>query len=254
MFMVCFPRADVLRNIAESVRDLVSDVVIEITADGLYLMAMDASAVAVAELRLPRSGFVDFQLDGSECERVGLSLTALSLIVKCFDGASMLELRSGFLADAKLHVTDRKAITFVLNTMDIAHDKMEVPAFFPAVRATLKSDLLKRLMVDVGVFGTRCALTCSCGVLKISFDGGDHGTAIVVVNGLEGCEDVHTDSELNGATTLSLRYMRMFTKGGSLGKRVVIDLTSDKPVRVSYAIDAFSGGSLVYYLAPQAAD
>ncbi len=254
--MVCFPRADVLRNIAESVRDLVSDVVIDIKPEGLYMLAMDASAVAVAELRLPRAGFVDFVLERAE-ERVcvGVSLVALSMVVKCFDPASRLELRSDP-ANAKLHVTDRRAITFVLNTMDIEHDLLSVPPCFSAVQARLKSDLMKRLMTDVGVFGTRCALSCAAGVLSIEFDGGDHGRAAVVLNEMEGVE-VAASGNLE-LITLSLRYMRMFSKAGSLGKNVTIMLpesgASSGPVRVNYPIDSFEGGSLMFYLAPQVSD
>ena len=70
----------ILKQIVQAIKELVTEVNIDVSPDGLHIQAMDSSHVALVNLRLNKSGFEFYR-----CEKpmtLGLSVTNLCKVMK----------------------------------------------------------------------------------------------------------------------------------------------------------------------------
>ena len=82
MFNAKLSEGTILKKLIESIKDLVSDINLDITSSRISLQAMDSSHVALVTLNLSSDGFEEYRCDKSSLT-LGLSVTSLSKIMKC---------------------------------------------------------------------------------------------------------------------------------------------------------------------------
>ena len=82
MFNAKLSEGILLKKLIESIKDLVSDINLDITASRISLQAMDSSHVALVTLNLSSDGFEEYRCDKSSLT-LGLSVSNLSKIMKC---------------------------------------------------------------------------------------------------------------------------------------------------------------------------
>ena len=82
MFNAKLSQGITLKKLIESIKDLVSDINLDITSSRISLQAMDSSHVALVTLNLSSDGFEEYRCDKSSLT-LGLSVTSLSKIMKC---------------------------------------------------------------------------------------------------------------------------------------------------------------------------
>jgi proliferating cell nuclear antigen len=70
-----------LKKLIESIKDLVTDINLDITGTGISLQAMDSSHVALVTLNLSPDGFEEYRCDKQMT--LGVSIANLSKIMKC---------------------------------------------------------------------------------------------------------------------------------------------------------------------------
>ena len=81
MFQAKLSEGILLKKLIESIKDLVTDINLEITATGISLQAMDSSHVALVTLNLSSEGFEEYRCDKQMT--LGVSVQNLSKIMKC---------------------------------------------------------------------------------------------------------------------------------------------------------------------------
>ena len=81
MFQAKLSEGILLKKLIESIKDLVTDINLEITATGISLQAMDSSHVALVTLNLSWEGFEEYRCDKQMT--LGVSVQNLSKIMKC---------------------------------------------------------------------------------------------------------------------------------------------------------------------------
>ena len=82
MFNAKLSEGTILKKLIESIKDLVSDINLDITSSRISLQAMDSSHVALVTLNLSSDGFEEYRCDKSSLT-LGLSVASLSKIMKC---------------------------------------------------------------------------------------------------------------------------------------------------------------------------
>lgn len=80
MFHAKLADGQVLRKLIESIKDLVTDVNLDVTSSGISLQAMDSSHVALVTLNLSADGFEQFRCDKQMT--LGVAIASLSKILK----------------------------------------------------------------------------------------------------------------------------------------------------------------------------
>merc|ERR1719163_783921 len=80
MFEAKLKEGGILKKIVEAIKDVVSDVNIDVSASGLSLQAMDGSHVALVSLNLSMEGFEHYRCDANMV--LGLSIATLAKVMK----------------------------------------------------------------------------------------------------------------------------------------------------------------------------
>ena len=92
MFEAILPEANTLKKIIESIKDLVTDVNIDVTPQGLSLQAMDSSHVALVSLVLKHAGFSTYRADRSMT--LGISISNFAKVLKLANPDDEVHLRA----------------------------------------------------------------------------------------------------------------------------------------------------------------
>lgn len=70
-----------IKKLIDSIKDLVSDINLDVTALGIGLQAMDSSHVALVTLQLTSEGFEEYRCDKQMT--LGVSIQNLSKVLRC---------------------------------------------------------------------------------------------------------------------------------------------------------------------------
>lgn len=81
MFVARLKEGILLKKLIESIKDLVTDINLDISGAGISLQAMDSSHVALVTLSLSFEGFEEYRCDKQMT--LGVNITNLSKIMKC---------------------------------------------------------------------------------------------------------------------------------------------------------------------------
>ena len=92
MFEATLKEAATLKKIIDAIKDLVTDVNIDATPQGLSLQAMDSSHVALVSLTLGASGFHTYRADRPMT--LGISITNLNKVLKLASNEDQVTLRA----------------------------------------------------------------------------------------------------------------------------------------------------------------
>lgn len=92
MFEAKLSEGLIFKKIVEAIKELVTDVNIDITPTGISLQAMDNSHVALVSLQLSMDGFESFRSD--KPMTIGVNITNLSKIMKLGDNEDTMTLKA----------------------------------------------------------------------------------------------------------------------------------------------------------------
>jgi len=92
MFVSKLKEGILLKKLIESIKELVTDINLDITGAGISLQAMDSSHVALVTLSLTAEGFEEYRCDKQMT--LGLNIINLSKIMKCAGNDDSIILRT----------------------------------------------------------------------------------------------------------------------------------------------------------------
>lgn len=92
MFEAKLLNGGILKKIIEAIKDVVSEVNIDVSAAGLSLQAMDGSHVALVSLNLSMEGFEHYRADTNMV--LGLSIATLAKVMKLADANDSITLQA----------------------------------------------------------------------------------------------------------------------------------------------------------------
>lgn len=91
MFIAKLADGNLLRKIVDSIKELVTDVNLDVSPSGISIQAMDSSHVALVQLKLDRDGFAEYRCD--KCVTLGLSITNLGKVLRLVTGNDAITLK-----------------------------------------------------------------------------------------------------------------------------------------------------------------
>lgn len=81
MFFAKLGEGLLIKKLVDSIKDLVSDINLDVTSVGISLQAMDSSHVALVTLHLSSEGFEEYRCDKQMT--LGVSISNLSKVLRC---------------------------------------------------------------------------------------------------------------------------------------------------------------------------
>jgi len=243
----------ILKQVIESIKDLVTDANVDCSEDEISIQCMDGSHVSLVAVSLSASAF-----DHYRCDRpisLGINSNNMSKIFKMMGNDDIVVLRAeegGDNLGLIFESTKSETIAdFELKLMEIANEQLGIPDSPYKCSIQMPSNEFQRIVRDLQVLGDTCAISCTKEGVRFCVQGPlGTGNILVKSNAAEKEEDqVIIDMEEPVELNFALRYLNFFTKATSLSSKVIISMSPEVPVVVEYPIDDV--GYIKYFLAPK---
>ena len=240
-------QSNAIRILFEALKDILTDVNLLISPDGLKIISMDGSKQAVVNLKLEASKFEIFNCKSSIT--AGLNMTSLYKIIKSVKNSDIISFYILESSSTKLYIEiDNKEkktnILTVLKLLDIDEDILDIPNIeFDTVK-TMPSNDFQSYIRELSIITNKIKLESKDNKFTLSGEGDFAETKINV--GDSNTELV--DSNVSASGTFYIKYLLLFTKSTNLCTTVEIYLKNNYPLILVYNVANL--GKLQYCLAP----
>ena len=240
-------QSNAIRILFEALKDILTDVNIQISPDGLKIISMDGSKQAVVNLKLESNKFEKFYCQSSI--KAGLNMTSLYKIIKSVKNNDIITFYILAESSTKLNILienrEKKTnILTVLKLLDIDEDILSIPNIeFDTVK-TMPSNDFQSYIRELSIITNKVTLESNNNNFSLSGEGDFAETKINVGDSNNG--EITTDHYAKG--TFYIKYLLLFTKSTNLCTTVEIYLKNQFPLILVYNVANL--GKLQYCLAP----
>lgn len=253
MFYAKLNESSNFKKLIESIKDIVSEINLEISSNGINLQAMDSSHVALVTVNLLSEGFQEFKCD--KTMNLGIQVGNLWKLMKCGSNDDSLILKSES-DSSQLNIRFenkkmKKACDLNLNLITIDTEHLNIPQTSYGSTVIMSSSEFSRLTKELYAISETVNIETSQTAVIFSVSNEQvNGSIKLDANDSSSQEEmtiVKVEEPVN--LNFALRYLNMFTKATTLTDQVWLSLSTEYPLRVEYKLGGL--GSLNYYLAPR---
>ncbi|KAF8821463.1 proliferating cell nuclear antigen PCna1 [Cardiosporidium cionae] len=261
--------ATILRRLFDVIKDMVAEVNLDCSEEGIRLQAMDTSHVSLVSLTLEDSGFLHYRCDRERA--LGLNMPSVCKVFKLCGSNDSVAIHNEDDNDSVTFVFENaaedKISNFALKLMSIDQDALGIPENDEAWDVVMKlpSKEFSNTCRTMQEFSDTLRIEVDKNGIKFC-TAGDVGRGAVVLKPREanGDDDVGVELKVRNPVNQSyaVKHLNQFAKAGSLCDSVTISLSSDKPIEVRFEItdklddaDAKTRmGEIKFFLAPKMDD
>jgi proliferating cell nuclear antigen len=215
----------ILADIVSIISEIVTEVRLKVTKDGLSLTAIDPANVAMIYFKIPASLFTEFEIEKEEDE-LGLNLNNLKAVLRrCKPGAALtLEKADNIL---KLGIQDRVKRDFSLALIEIDAEEKPLPEWEFNSVVKINSDTLTEVIEDCAIVSDACTFIA------------EPDKFIVEAHGLNSARAEFSNDEAeihsgNSTARFSLEYLSKFIKGAKISMNSTLSFSDNHPMRLDF--------------------
>lgn len=211
-------------EIVSIISDLVKEVRLKVTKDGLTLTAIDPANVAMVYFNLPKDLFSQYNLDKEEV--LGLNLDNLKAVLRrCGLGSSLIMEKVE--NSLKLGIQDKIKRDFTLALIDIEGEEKQMPEWEFKSVIKMDSEAFVDVVEDCLVVSDACTFIAEPDKFIVEAKGLHSLRAEFSSDELE----IHSDKSM---ARFSLEYLSKFIKGAKISDRVTINFSDNHPMRINF--------------------
>jgi|SRR3989344_1205469 len=214
----------ILSDIVSIISELVTEVRLKVTKEGMSLTAIDPANIAMVYFKVPADLFSQFELEKEEV--LGINLESLkSVLRRCGLGSSLTLKREDNLL--KLEIQDKIKRAFTLAMIDIESDEKEMPKW--EFKSVIKMDAqaFSEVIEDCLIVSDACTFVTSPTNFVVEAHGLNSARAEFSTDEVE----IYSD---NSTARFSLEYLNKFIKGSKISSRVTISFSDNHPMRIDF--------------------
>jgi len=227
-----------LSDIISIISELVNEVRLKVTKEGMSITAIDPANVAMVFFKMPNSLFSQFDVDKDEV--LGVNLENLKNVLRrCQMGSSLTISREDNLL--KFGIQDKIRREFNLALIDIEGEEKEMPQWEFKSVIKMDSSTFVEAIEDCMIVSDACTFIATPSSFVIEARGLNSAKIEFTSDEIE----IHSD---NSTARFSLEYLNKFIKGAKISSRVAINFSDNHPMRIN-----FSTGDVIlsFVLAPR---
>lgn len=214
----------IFSDIVSIISELVTEVRLKVTKEGLSLTAIDPANVAMVYFKIPSDLFATFEIDKDET--LGVNLENLRAVLRrCQMGSSLTIAREDNLL--KLGIQDKIKRDFTLALLDIEGDEKEMPHWDFKSVIRMNSDAFVSVIEDCTVVSDACTFHAEPNKFWVEASGLNSARAEFSAEEVE----IHSD---HSTARFSLEYLSKFMKGAKVSSNVAINFSDNHPMRVDF--------------------
>ena len=237
-------QASALRTIFEVLKDIINDVNVYFTPQGIKVVSLDTAHVTLINMFLPAENFEEYSCDTEII--AGINLTNMYKLLKSVTNNDSLRMKidDNDILEIEIENTVKHSTTkFRLKLLDINEDDLSVPDIDMDLVTTLPSVDFQRVARDMANLATDISIVRRGHLLELSCEG-DFADQKTVIE----CGPPKEAEPIGGV--YPLKYINMYTKATNLCSNVQLFQNSQNPklpLIVRYAIANL--GDVRFYLA-----
>jgi proliferating cell nuclear antigen len=214
----------ILADIISIISELVVEVKIKVTAEGMSLTAIDPANVAMVYFKIPNDLFSEFGLEKEEV--LGINLENLKAVLRrCQLGSSLILERVD--NQLKLTIQDRIKRDFSLALLDLDAEDKEVPKWEFKSVIKMDSSTLSEVIEDCSIVSDACTFAAEPTKFVVEA----HGLNSVKVEFTSDELEIYSD---RATARFSLEYLSKFIKGSKISSRVTVSFSDNHPMRIDF--------------------
>lgn len=235
-------KSDTLKGLVNIISTLIDEVKFTIGPDGMTLKAVDAAHVAMIEMEVGKDAFESYEADFCE---IGLDLDKVKGVLKLASSGDIVSMEQddthGRLVFKVGNITRR------MNLVDTATmNDPKVPQLSLATSISLMVDELQKGIRAADTISDHITLRAGPDFFELSCEGDTDSVSLRLEGssllGIEAAEEVRS--------MFPLDYFQNITKAIPAGTAVTVELDSDYPVKLVFAL-ADGAAKVRYLLAPR---
>lgn len=248
-------QATVLKNLFESIKEILVDINMVFTKSSIHCTAIDGSKSACVHFYLDTKNFEEYACIEDEVI-IGINMSSLHKLIKPISNGDIVMMKIFRNDRFRLHIvienTEKHTrTTSVLKLLDIDQQILTIPDVVFDNIITMPCSDFQRHCKDMMAVAEKVTFACTteCFVMKCT---GDFAEFLVEIQRMTGTEkdyvDTTTRKHNNVAGTFSLKYINLFIKSSNLCANVEIYLKKHYPLILVYKIGSL--GKIQFVLAP----
>jgi len=257
MFEARLNQGSLLKKIFEAVKELASEVNIEVSEEGIELQAMDSCQVSLVKLDMKVDCFEHYRCDKSR--PLGLNMATVVKVMKMCNNDDQVTLRHHDGADHLIfcfeNELERKMSEFKLKLTTFEDEKMGVPDIHFKVHATISTRLYSSTVATLIQFSEVITINATKDGNIAFIANGDAGDAKTLFTSTEGDAEVNVQASEDTTASFGARNLSLFSKAAPLSNSMKLLLSNDQPLLVVFTLnDEPSMGTMTFFLAPKSGD
>ena len=202
----------ILADIVGIISELVTEVRLKITKEGVSVTAIDPANVAMTYFRMPAELFSVYELESDY--KLGVNLENLKAVLRrCKPGSSLtISLDDNIL---KLEIKDRAKRDFGLALIDIEGEEKELPEWEFNSVIKMDANTFVEIIEDCAVVADACTFISEPNKFVVEASGLNSARAEFTADEVE----IHSG---NSKARFSLEYLAKFMKGSKISARAIL--------------------------------
>jgi proliferating cell nuclear antigen len=241
-------QANAIKGIFEVLKDIINDVNVYFTAEGLKILTLDTARVTLVHMNLAAENFEEYSCPSDMA--AGLNMANTFKLLKSVGPADTLTMSIKGTETLECIIENnvkKSRTTFSLKLLDINEDILEVPDISMDVITTIPSVDFQRIARDMGNLARDMNVYREGTFLELSCEGD-------FANQKTTLEFPESVPERIGST-YNLKYINMFTKATSLCSSVqILQDSSDPDMPIVFKYGIANLGDVKFYLASKIDD
>ncbi len=232
------PNPKIFSDIITIISEVVTEVRMKISKEGISLVAIDPANVAMVYFKIPSELFSEFQLEKEE--ELGINLNSLKAVLRrCSPGSALvMEKQENTL---RIILSDRVRRDFSLALIDIDVEEKPLPSWEFNSVIKLNSDILVEVIEDCAVVSDACTFIAEPNKFIVEA----HSLNSVRAEFSSDEAEIHSG---NSTARFSLEYLSKFIKGAKISNKATLSFSSNHPMRLDFHTGAVV---LSFVLAPR---
>ena len=241
-------QATALKSTFEVLKDILNDVNIIFTAEGLKILTLDTARVALVDFNLMADNFDEYECSGEVIAGINIANTYKLLKTITNTDVVTFDIKDIEFLHIKIENTVKKSSTSCkLKLLDIDDDRIEIPPVDMNVITVMPSIDFQRINRDMNNISSDVCIHRNRDKFVISCEG-DFANQETVI-------DCGTDNEFTGSIrgVYSLKYVNLFTKATGMCANVqIMQEEANRFLVLKYNVADL--GELKFYLSTKTAE
>ena len=234
-------KSEILKETVNVISTLINEAKFKVSKDGIRVMAVDGSHIAMIDLDLRASAFEEFKADEMD---LGIDLEKLKTVLKNAKSDEIIEMK--YNADRNILEFNLDAIEMTMALLDSSNmSEPKVPDLEHKVRVTVAKDLIERGLKAASDVGTYVEFKVTPEEVVIHTEGESDTMNMHLPK--DKLDELVCEEETS--SKYSLEYIGAIVKSVN-AEAISLQLSTDYPIKLFFDI-AKGEGKVTYMLAPR---